>query len=307
VYPGATEEECIPVLEKESNLVWKKDFFVGYSPERINPGDKEHSLQKVTKVVSGDSEKTTNNIASIYKMVCSSGIYVAENIKTAEAAKVIENTQRDLNIALMNELALICHRIGINTNDVIKAASTKWNFLPFTPGLVGGHCIGVDPYYLVYKAEQVGYHPEVITAGRRVNDFMSEYVADETIKGIAEVGKEIKNSKILIMGLTFKENVADYRNSRIALTTERLQEFGAEVFGYDPFLDEKIITEEFHIKPIRQLADKFDAIIISAPHSKFKDMESSIIEACNGRTIIFDLKGIFPEFKLQENLTYKTL
>ncbi len=215
VYPGVTEEECIPILERESSLSWKKDFFVGYSPERVNPGDREHTIDKIVKVVSGDCESTVDFLGRLYGEVIKAGVHKAPDIKTAEAAKVIENTQRDLNIALMNELAVIFDKMNIETNEVLKAAGTKWNFLPFHPGLVGGHCIGVDPYYLTFKAESMGYHPQVILAGRRINDSMGERIAEITVKKLIKAGKAVKSSKVLILGLTFKENIPDIRNTRV--------------------------------------------------------------------------------------------
>jgi UDP-N-acetyl-D-galactosamine dehydrogenase len=307
VYPGATEEDCVPVLEKVSGLKWKKDFFVGYSPERINPGDHEHTLEKVIKVVSGDTPKSTKIISAIYKKVCKTGVHIAPNIKTAEAAKVIENTQRDLNIALMNELSLIFHRVGINTSEVLEAAGTKWNFLKFKPGLVGGHCIGVDPYYLVHKAKKLGYKSHVITAGRYINDYMPEYVARLTIDGLKEARKQVKGAKILVMGLTFKENVKDYRNSKIAVAINQLKKLGAEVVGFDPLLDAETVQKEFGISSITKLPAPFDAIIVATPHNKFKKMQKSI-ETCNkNRLVIIDVKSLFPDLVCNELYIYKNL
>ena len=234
VYPGATEEVCIPVIEKHSNLTWKTDFFVGYSPERINPGDKEHTLTRIVKVVSGDSPATLDRVAEIYESIITAGVYRASSIQVAEAAKVIENTQRDLNIALMNELALIFHRLGIDTLEVLKAPDTKWNFLPFRPGLVGGHCIGVDPYYLTHKADMLGYHPQVILAGRRINDGMGKYVADETVKLMIKAGFPVRGSDVIVLGLTFKENCPDIRNSRVIDVIRELESYGAIVHVHDP-------------------------------------------------------------------------
>lgn len=234
VYPGATEEVCIPVIEKHSNLTWKTDFFVGYSPERINPGDKEHTLTRIVKVVSGDSPATLDRVAEIYESIITAGVYRASSIQVAEAAKVIENTQRDLNIALMNELALIFHRLGIDTLEVLKAPDTKWNFLPFRPGLVGGHCIGVDPYYLTHKADMLGYHPQVILAGRRINDGMGKYVADETVKLMIKAGFPVRGSDVIVLGLTFKENCPDIRNSRVIDVMRELESYGAIVHVHDP-------------------------------------------------------------------------
>jgi UDP-N-acetyl-D-galactosamine dehydrogenase len=234
VYPGATEEVCIPILEKESGLQWKRDFFVGYSPERINPGDREHTLTTITKVVSGDTPQTLERVAQMYASIVKAGVYKAQSIKVAEAAKVIENTQRDLNIALVNELSLIFHRLGIDTLDVLKAAGTKWNFLPFRPGLVGGHCIGVDPYYLTHKAEMVGYHPQVILAGRRINDGMGKYVAEQTVKCMVNAGQPVKGGHVNVLGLTFKENCPDLRNSKVIDVIRELQSYGAIVHVHDP-------------------------------------------------------------------------
>jgi UDP-N-acetyl-D-glucosamine/UDP-N-acetyl-D-galactosamine dehydrogenase len=234
VYPGATEEVCIPILEKHSGLKWQQDFFVGYSPERINPGDKEHTLTNITKVVSGDSPKTLDLVAEMYGSIIRAGVYRASSIKVAEAAKVIENTQRDLNIALVNELSLIFHRIGIDTLEVLKAAGTKWNFLPFRPGLVGGHCIGVDPYYLTHKAEMLGYHPQVILAGRRINDGMGKYIAEQTVKCMIQAGQPVKGGHVNVLGLTFKENCPDLRNSKVVDVIRELQSYGLTVNVHDP-------------------------------------------------------------------------
>ena len=234
VYPGATEEVCIPIIEKHSGLKWQQDFFVGYSPERINPGDKEHTLTTIVKVVSGDCAKTLGLVAEMYGSIIKAGVYKASSIKVAEAAKVIENTQRDLNIALVNELSMIFHRIGIDTLDVLKAAGTKWNFLPFRPGLVGGHCIGVDPYYLTHKAEMLGYHPQVILAGRRINDGMGKYIAEQTVKCMINAGQTVKGGEVIVLGLTFKENCPDLRNSKVIDVIRELQTYGLTVRVHDP-------------------------------------------------------------------------
>ena len=234
VYPGATEEVCIPIIEKHSGFKWKEDFFVGYSPERINPGDKEHRLTTITKVVSGDCQRTLDLVAEMYGSIIDAGVYKAQSIKVAEAAKVIENTQRDLNIALVNELSLIFHRIGIDTLDVLKAAGTKWNFLPFRPGLVGGHCIGVDPYYLTHKAEMLGYHPQVILAGRRINDGMGKYIAEQTVKCMINSGQAVKGGDVIVLGLTFKENCPDLRNSKVIDVIRELLTYGLNVHVHDP-------------------------------------------------------------------------
>jgi UDP-N-acetyl-D-galactosamine dehydrogenase len=247
VYPGATEEVCIPLLEKHSGLRWKQDFFVGYSPERINPGDKVHTLTRITKVVSGDTPQTLDTVAEVYGAIIKAGVYKASSIQVAEAAKVIENTQRDLNIALINELSLIFHRLGIDTMEVLEAAGTKWNFLPFRPGLVGGHCIGVDPYYLTHKAESVGYHPQVILAGRRINDGMGKYVAEQTIKQVIQAGHPVKGAHVLVTGLTFKENCPDLRNSKVIDVIRELQSYGCEVHVHDPVADDAEAQHEYGV------------------------------------------------------------
>jgi UDP-N-acetyl-D-galactosamine dehydrogenase len=248
VYPGATEEVCVPALEAASGLRWKRDFFVGYSPERINPGDKEHTLTKIVKVVAGDTPETLEKVAALYGTVVSAGIHRASSIAVAEAAKVIENTQRDLNIALMNELAIIFNRLGLDTLEVLRAAGTKWNFLPFRPGLVGGHCIGVDPYYLTYKAESIGYHPQVILAGRRINDGMGKYIAEQTIKQMIANGGQIKGARVNVLGLTFKENVPDLRNSRVIDVINELQSYGVEVCVHDPVAAPEDAREEYGLE-----------------------------------------------------------
>ena len=248
VYPGATEEVCIPVVEKHSGLKWKKDFFVGYSPERINPGDKERSLTKIVKVVSGDSPETLERVARIYGSIVTAGVHRATSIKVAEAAKVIENTQRDLNIALINELALIFHRLGIDTSEVLEAAGTKWNFLKFRPGLVGGHCIGVDPYYLTHKAETIGYHPQVILAGRRINDGMGKYVAEQTVKQLISAALPVKDADVIVLGLTFKENCPDLRNSRVIDVVRELESYGARVSVHDPVADPADAVHEYGVE-----------------------------------------------------------
>jgi UDP-N-acetyl-D-glucosamine/UDP-N-acetyl-D-galactosamine dehydrogenase len=248
VYPGATEEVCVPVIEECSGLKWKKDFFVGYSPERINPGDKERTLAKIVKVVSGDTPETLERVAKVYGSIVSAGVFRASSIRVAEAAKVIENTQRDLNIALMNELAIIFQRLGLDTLEVLEAAGTKWNFLPFRPGLVGGHCIGVDPYYLTYKAEKIGYHPQVILAGRRINDGMGRYVAEQTIKRMIQADLAVRGGDIIVLGLTFKENCSDLRNSRVVDVIGELQSYGARVHVHDPVADPEHARQEYGIE-----------------------------------------------------------
>ncbi len=247
VYPGATEEICVPVIERHSGMKWQRDFFVGYSPERINPGDREHSLTRITKVVAGDTPATLERVANVYASIITAGVHRASSIKVAEAAKVIENTQRDLNIALMNELALIFHKIGIDTMEVLEAAGTKWNFLPFRPGLVGGHCIGVDPYYLTHKADKLGYHPQVILAGRRINDGMGKYVADQTVKQMIQAGFPVKGAQVTVLGLTFKENCPDLRNSRVIDVVRELESFGASVHVHDPIADAAEAMHEYGV------------------------------------------------------------
>jgi UDPglucose 6-dehydrogenase/UDP-N-acetyl-D-galactosamine dehydrogenase len=290
VYPGVTEEIVVPILEKESDMKCGPDFKVGYSPERVNPGDEAHSLDKITKIVSGMDEESTRNLAELYGLI--THVFVARDIKTAEAAKVIENIQRDLNIALMNELSLIFHKMGLNTQDVLEAAGTKWNFHKYTPGLVGGHCIPVDPYYLVYKARELGYHPQVILAGRAVNDYMPRHVAELAIKGLNDAGKVIKGSKVLIMGLTYKENVPDTRESPAREMVKALQEYKMDVYGYDPLLSEKEI-EGFGVKAIDRLNGiEADCLILAVYHDQFKasvfeDLEN-IIKGCH---TVIDIKG----------------
>jgi UDP-N-acetyl-D-galactosamine dehydrogenase len=273
VYPGATEEVCVPVLEKHSGKTWLKDFNVGYSPERINPGDKEHRLETIIKVVAGDTPETLERVAQLYGAVVSAGVYRASSIKVAEAAKVIENTQRDLNIALVNELAIIFNRIGIDTLEVLQAAGTKWNFLPFRPGLVGGHCIGVDPYYLTYKAEMLGYHPEVILAGRRINDNMGKFIAEQTIKQMIRNGSPIKGAKVNVLGLTFKENVPDLRNSHVIDVINELKAYGVEVLVHDPVPSPEEARHEYGLElvPWENLPSA-DALVAAVAHRQFKEM-----------------------------------
>jgi len=269
VYPGATEEVCIPLLEQNSGMKWKTDFHVGFSPERINPGDKEHRLTTILKVVSGDDELTLQRVASLYESVINAGVYRASSIKVAEAAKVIENTQRDLNIALMNELAIIFDKIGIDTLEVLRAAGTKWNFLPFRPGLVGGHCIGVDPYYLTHKAEMVGYHPQVILAGRRINDGMAKFVAEKTVKSMISAGFHVKGSKVNVVGLTFKENCPDLRNSKVADIVRELESYGCDVHVYDPLADAEEAHHEYGITlETWEMLPRADAVVVAVGHAE---------------------------------------
>ncbi len=274
VYPGATEEVCIPLLEKHSGMKWMRDFHVGYSPERVNPGDKERTITKIVKVVSGDDEATLKTVGDLYASVIAAGVHRASSIKVAEAAKVIENTQRDLNIALMNELALIFDRIGIDTLEVLQAAGTKWNFLPFRPGLVGGHCIGVDPYYLTHKAEMLGYHPQVILAGRRINDGMAAWVAQQTVKGMINNGSAVKGAKVIVLGLTFKEDCPDLRNSKVADLVKELQSFGCDVSVHDPIAENHEAEHEYGISltPWDQLPANADAIVAAVSHKQYKAM-----------------------------------
>jgi len=271
VYPGATEEVCVPVIEAHSKMSWKRDFFVGYSPERINPGDKQHTLTKITKVVSGDTPETLERVATIYGSIVAAGVYRASSIKVAEAAKVIENTQRDLNIALMNELALIFHKIGIDTLEVLEAAGTKWNFLPFRPGLVGGHCIGVDPYYLTHKADRLGYHPQVILAGRRINDGMGQYIAQQTVKQMIRAGFPVKGGRVNVLGLTFKENCPDLRNSRVIDVVRELTSYGLDVHVHDPVADSAEAMHEYGVKltPWKELP-RAHAIVAAVAHADYK-------------------------------------
>lgn len=270
VYPGVTEEECLPILEQYSGFSLG-EFGLGYSPERINPGDKEHRVDTIVKVVSGNNKEVLDKIAKTYELIIKTGVYRAPSIKVAEAAKVIENIQRDLNIALMNELSIIFEKMNINTHDVIEAASTKWNFHKYTPGAVGGHCIGIDPYYLTYKAQQLGYNPEVILAGRKMNDTMHNQIVYLAEKALKKEGKELTGSRVLIMGLTFKENVPDYRNSRAKQLIQVLSERGAQVFGYDPYLTKKIIEEAFNCNYVDKIEGNYDCVILFSPHNKFNE------------------------------------
>src|SRR5512143_1986123 len=270
VYPGATEDICIPLLEKYSGMKWKQDFHVGYSPERVNPGDKERTITKIVKVVSGDDGPTSEAVAELYGSVIAAGVHRASSIKVAEAAKVIENTQRDLNIALMNELALIFDRLGIDTLEVLQAAGTKWNFLPFRPGLVGGHCIGVDPYYLTHKADMLGYHPQVILAGRRINDGMGHYVAEQTVKQLVQSGAQVKDAEVVVLGLTFKENCPDLRNSRVIDIIRELQSYGVRVSVHDPLADRREAVHEYGVE-LRSWDElpRADAIVAAVAHEAF--------------------------------------
>jgi UDP-N-acetyl-D-galactosamine dehydrogenase len=294
VYPGATEDICIPIIEKESGKRWKQDFFVGYSPERINPGDKERTVTKIVKVVSGDTAETLAKVREIYGSVITAGVYPASSIKVAEAAKVIENTQRDLNIALMNELAIIFDRMGINTLEVLQAAGTKWNFLPFRPGLVGGHCIGVDPYYLTHKAQKLGYHPEVILAGRRINDGMGKFVAEKTIKQMVLNGHPVKDMPIIVLGLTFKEDCPDLRNSRVIDVIQELESYGAKVFVHDPVAEAKEARHEYGVDLVAwEDLPKAAAIVLAVGHREYKSkMTAEILSKLEKGGVISDVKSI---------------
>ena len=296
VYPGATEEVCVPILERHSGLTFNKDFYCGYSPERINPGDKEHRVTTIKKVTSGSTPEIADIVDNLYKSIITAGTYKASSIKVAEAAKVIENTQRDLNIALMNELAIIFERLGIDTLEVLKAAGTKWNFLPFRPGLVGGHCIGVDPYYLTHKAEILGYHPQVIKAGRRINDGMAAYVAQQTIKQMIRSGTNIRGAKVIVLGLTFKENCSDLRNSKVADLVKELQEFGCEVYVHDPLADAEQALHEYGItlREWDQLPQNADAIVAAVSHAKYTTQPVANLLAPLKRCGVFiDIKSAY--------------
>jgi UDP-N-acetyl-D-glucosamine/UDP-N-acetyl-D-galactosamine dehydrogenase len=294
VYPGCTEEDCIPVLEKESGLKFLQDFKVGYSPERINPGDKQHTLAKIVKVVSGCDAESAEQIAQTYELVVDAGVHRASSIKVAEAAKIIENTQRDLNIALMNELSLIFNRLNINTYEVLEAAGTKWNFLKFTPGLVGGHCIGVDPYYLTYKSKQVGHNPMVILSGRNINDGMGAYVANHTIKLMLKTGKSVNQLKVLVMGVTFKENVKDIRNSKVSDIIHELKDFNIQVDAIDPHADSHELQEEYGFDLCEQIANDYDAVIVAVNHKDYLSLDEAYFQSISKPNAVFvDVKGIY--------------
>ncbi len=294
VYPGATEEICVPILERRSGLSFRRDFHVGYSPERINPGDREHTLTRITKIVAGDDAETLGKVAALYGSIIEAGVYRASSIKVAEAAKVIENTQRDLNIALMNELSILFHKLDLDTGEVLAAAGTKWNFLPFRPGLVGGHCIGVDPYYLTHKADKVGYHPQVILAGRRINDGMGKYVAEETIKQMIRAGSAVKGARVNVLGLTFKENCPDLRNSRVIDVINELRSYGVEVFVHDPVPEQEEAREEYGITLLPwEGLPVADAMVVAVAHKDFlaRDSESLAAKIKPG--------GVFSDVKSQ--------
>jgi len=295
VYPGCTEEIAVPVLERVSGLKFNRDFFAGYSPERINPGDKQHRLPTIKKITSGSTPEVADFVDDLYKTIITAGTHKASSIKVAEAAKVIENTQRDVNIALINELALIFNRLGIDTEEVLLAAGTKWNFLPFRPGLVGGHCIGVDPYYLTHKAQEVGYHPEMILAGRRLNDNMALYVAQQVAQLMIERRIHVKGSRVLVMGLAFKENCPDLRNSKVVDVIEELSKFGAKVDVYDPWVDADEAEHEYGLRPVKRLqAGKYDAIVMAVGHQQFRDMGLAAVRKLAKREhVLYDIKYLF--------------
>lgn len=291
VYPGVTEEECVPVLEKISGLKFNEDFFAGYSPERINPGDKEHTVEKILKVTAGSTPEIGKIVDDLYKSVIIAGTHLAPTIKVAEAAKVIENSQRDINIAFVNELSKIFNLLGINTNDVLAAAATKWNFLPFKPGLVGGHCIGVDPYYLAQKAQEVGYHPEIILAGRRLNDSMGEYVASQVVKLMIKKGISINGANLLMLGIAFKENCPDVRNTKIVDVISALKEYGIKVTIYDPWVNPAEVKHEYNLETVLNLPNqKFDAIVLGVAHNEFMTIDFDLLKNENG--ILYDVKSV---------------
>ena len=294
VYPGATEDECVPVLERSSNLKFNEDFYVGYSPERINPGDKEHTVDKILKVTAGSTPEIGKKVDALYAEVITAGTHLAPTIKVAEAAKVIENSQRDINIAFVNELAKIFNMMDIDTQDVLEAAGTKWNFLPFKPGLVGGHCIGVDPYYLAQKAQEIGYHPEIILAGRRMNDSMGQYVSSEVVKLMLKNDLKVKGSKVLILGITFKENCPDVRNTKVVDVVKNLKEYGTNVTIYDPLADPDEVAHEYNLKTSRDLPkEKYDAVVLAVAHKEFLDLNYSDLKTANG--VVYDVKGVLGE------------
>ena len=302
VYPGATEEVCIPVLEKHSGMKWKQDFNVGYSPERINPGDKQHRLPTIVKVVSGDNPETLEKLAKLYETVITAGVHRASSIKVAEAAKVIENTQRDLNIALMNELAIVFERLGIDTLEVLKAAGSKWNFLPFRPGLVGGHCIGVDPYYLTHKAQMVGYHPEVILAGRRINDGMGQFIAEQTVKMLARQGLHTAGQTVIVLGLTFKEDVPDLRNSKVIDVVRELEAYGINVVIHDPIADKEEAHEEYGVNLVDwDKLPKANAIVAAVSHKAYqKQGLPALLDKLVDKGVFIDVKSAWDPAEIEK-------
>lgn len=304
VYPGATEEVCVPIIERESGLRFNEDFYVGYSPERINPGDKQHRLESIMKVTSGSTDEAAEFIDALYNRVITAGTHKASSIRVAEAAKVIENTQRDLNIALVNELALIFNRLGIDTSEVLEAAGTKWNFLPFRPGLVGGHCIGVDPYYLTHKAQQIGYHPEVILSGRRINDSMGSHIAQRVIKQMIQRRVHVANSNVLVLGLAFKENCPDLRNTRVVDVISEFRNFHANVDVHDPWVDAAAARHEFALDLVTELEPgKYDAIVLAVAHRQFIELGGESIRALGTPDcIVFDVKNVLPRDAVDDRL-----
>lgn len=300
VYPGATEEDCVPILEKFSGLKFNQDFYCGYSPERINPGDKVHTVTKILKVTSGSTPEVAKKVDDLYKSIIVAGTYMASSIKVAEAAKVIENSQRDINIAFVNELALIFNKIGIDTHEVLAAAGTKWNFLKFTPGLVGGHCIGVDPYYLTHKAQELGYNPEIILAGRRLNDNMGFYVANRVIKNMIQKGHTIAGSRVLVLGITFKENCPDIRNSRAIDVVNEFKEYSCNVDVFDPWADPAEVQHEYGLNLVSKPGSEYDAVVLAVAHNEFKELDIKALG--NANAIIYDIKGLLDKSIVDERL-----
>ena len=304
VYPGCTEEDCVPILEQESGLRFGDDFTVGYSPERINPGDKEHTVDKILKIVSGSDAATLEIVAGVYGDIITAGIYQASSIKVAEAAKVIENSQRDVNISFVNELSIIFRQMGIDTQDVLDAAGTKWNFLPFRPGLVGGHCISVDPYYLLHKSVKLGYDPLVIASGRRINDRMPAFIAKELVQALLKVDKNPKHSKVLMLGVTFKENVADIRNSKVVDVVRELMDYGVNVHLYDPHASPNEVAHEYGLTMIDEVGKQYDTIVVAVSHAKFKSYNlDKFREMSRDKLMLFDLKGLYDRGQLNEGET----
>lgn len=300
VYPGCTEDDCVPILEKYSGLKFNQDFFCGYSPERINPGDKEHTIRKIKKVVSGSTPEAAQTINALYASIIDAGTHLAPSIKVAEASKVIENAQRDINIAFVNELALIFDRMGIDTKEVLTSARTKWNFLPFSPGLVGGHCIGVDPYYLTHKAESIGYHPQVILSGRRINDNMGSFIAQKVVKLMIHKSTNIKTARVLVLGITFKENCPDIRNSKVIDVIRELKEFGTHVDVYDPWASPAEVHHEYGIDLLTNIDSTYDAIILAVSHKQFNDLNISSLK--HEKTVVYDVKGFYDKSQVTARL-----
>jgi len=301
VYPGCTEEDCVPILEEESGLTYMEDFTVGYSPERINPGDKEHTVDKILKIVSGSDPETLKVVSGVYGDIITAGIYEAASIKVAEAAKVIENSQRDVNISFVNELSIIFRRMGIDTQDVLEAAGTKWNFLPFRPGLVGGHCISVDPYYLLHKSVKMGYDPLVIASGRRINDRMPAFIAKELVQALLKENKNPKQSKVLVLGVTFKENVADIRNSKVVDVVRELMEYGVNVQLYDPYASPNEIAHEYRLTMVEEIGKAYDAIVVAVAHDEFEDYDlDKFRDLSRDNMLLFDLKGLYDRSGLKD-------